>query len=288
MTDVIIIGAGPAGITAALYISRAGFDVTVIAIPGGSLSKAEKIENFYGFPEPLSGQELYQRGIEGAKRLGVKFIESEAVGIGFTDKLTVKTTNGDYSADALIIATGTTRRKPSIKNLKEYEGRGVSYCAVCDAFFHKGRDVAVLGNSSYALHEATELFGLAASVTLLTNGEKPEISDKRLKINTKKIDSLFGNDLLEGVIFEDKTTLDISGLFVALGTAGSADLARKIGVATNGEKIIVDDETATNIPGIFAAGDCTGGLLQISKASYEGTKAGISVINYLRKKNTAK
>lgn len=283
MKNIIIIGAGPAGISAALYTTRAGFDTTVIAIPGGGLYKAEKIENYYGFKEPISGKDLYESGIEGAKRLGVKFIRGEVVGMGFSDKFTVKTTDNEFSADAVIIATGSKRNKPDIENLEKFEGKGVSYCAVCDAFFHKGKNVAVLGNAQYALCEANELINIANSVTLLTNGEEPKISDERLTVNKKKIKVLSGCNLLEKVIFEDGSELEVSGLFVALGTAGSADLARKMGILTEGNNIITDENGATNIPGIFSAGDCTGGLLQISKAVYDGANAGIAAINFLRK-----
>ena len=283
MKNIIIIGAGPAGVSASLYTVRAGFETTVIAKKGGGLYKAEKIENYYGFRDAISGRELYENGIEGAKRLGVKFVESEVVGMGFSDKFTVKTEENEYSADAVIIATGSKRTKPNI-NVDEFEGKGVSYCAVCDAFFYRGKDVAVLGYSNYALHEASELWNVANSVTLLTNGEDTEIENEHLKINKKKIKELQGNGVLEKVVFQDGSDLKICGLFIALGTAGSTDLARKMGIETNGNNIVTIENGATNIPGIFAAGDCTGGLLQISKAVYDGAKAGISAVNFLRGK----
>lgn len=281
MKNVIIIGSGPAGISASLYTIRAGFKTTVISKVGGSLYKAHKIDNYYGFSD-VSGKELYEKGIEDAKKLGVEFISQEVLGIGFSDKLTVKTTNGEYSADAVIIATGTKREKPLIENLESYEGKGVSYCAVCDAFFQRGKDVAVLGNKTYALSEANELVNIANSVTILTNGEDCEIKGD-FNINRKKIKELYGNENLEKVIFEDESELNVSGLFVAVGTAGSIDLAKKMGIAIEGNKIITDENGMTNIPGIFAAGDCIRGEMQISKAVYDGMKAGLGAINFLRK-----
>jgi len=283
MKNVIIIGSGPAGISASLYTIRAGFKTTVISKTSGSLYKAHKIENYYGFSE-ISGRELYEKGIEGAKRLGVEFIDDEAVGLGFSDKFTVKTVNGEHSADAVIIATGTKREKPQISDIESYEGKGVSYCAVCDAFFHRGKDVCVLGNKSYALSEANELINVVNSVTILTNGENCEFSSERFKIIDKKIEALKGDGLLEKVEFSDGSEIATSGLFVAIGTAGGTDLAKKMGIATEGNKIITDENGMTNIPGIFAAGDCTGGTLQIAKAVYDGMKAGLGTINFLRKK----
>ena len=141
MAKVVIIGSGPAGVSAALYTARAGIDTTVLTRGPGALARAEGIENYYGVPGPVSGAELERRGIEGAKAVGVQFVEAEAVGLTFTDKLTVETLAGDYSADAVILATGVSRAAPPLPGLKNLEGHGVSYCATCDAFFYRGRDV---------------------------------------------------------------------------------------------------------------------------------------------------
>lgn len=289
MSNIIIIGYGPAGISAALYTSRAGIDTTIIGKDYGALSKADKIENYYGFKQPISGRELIEDGIAGAKRLGAAVINDEVVGISYGDKLTVITKEKDYTADSVIIATGTSRFAPKIKGLKEYEGHGVSYCAVCDAFFYKSKDVAVLGEGEYALHEALELLPTSRNVTILTNGKQPtvKIPDK-IKVNTTEIASLAGENLLGSVLFRDGSTLSTSGLFIAVGTAGSTDLAKKLGAAVENNRILVDDNMATNIPGLYAAGDCTGGLLQISKAVYEGAKAGTQVIQFIRKQKNKK
>ena len=153
MPKIVIIGSGPAGISAALYAVRAGVDTTVLTKGPGALDRAEKIENYYGFAEPVSGAELERRSIENAKRLGVRFVTAEAVGLTYTDKLTVETVDKNYPADAVILATGASRAVPRIPGLAGLEGHGVSYCAACDAFFYRGKDVAVLGSGEYALHE---------------------------------------------------------------------------------------------------------------------------------------
>lgn len=283
MGNVIIVGNGPAGISAALYTTRAGLDTMVIGKDQGALGKASEIENYYGFSQPISGKELIAEGVEGARRLGAKIVTDEVLGISYTDKLNVTTANGKYTADSVVLATGTSRTAPKIKGLKEYEGHGVSYCAVCDAFFYRGKDVAVLGNGHYALHEALELMPTSNSVTILTNGKKPDFPvPDNIKLKTSIVDSINGGEVVEEILFKDGTSLAVSGLFIAIGVAGSTDLAKKIGAETENNKIIVDKNMATNIPGLFAAGDCTGGLLQISKAVYEGAKAGTEIIKYLR------
>ncbi|MFY9198287.1 MAG: NAD(P)/FAD-dependent oxidoreductase [Acutalibacteraceae bacterium] len=284
MSKVIIIGSGPAGVSASLYTARAGIETTIISTGYSALKKAEKIENYYGFEDPVSGSNLEESGINGAKRLGVNVIEKEVVGLSFEDTLVVKTVDEDLKADGVIIATGSPRFVPKITGITQFEGKGVSYCAVCDAFFYRGKDVAVLGDGEYAVHEALELLPVAKSVTILTNGKPaPENVDDNIIVNTQKINSLTGDERLSGVEFYDGSTLDIEGVFIAFGVAGSADLARKIGAITVGKDIQVDENMATNIPGLFAAGDCTGGLLQISKAVGEGAKAGTQLVKYLRK-----
>ena len=299
---VIIIGNGPAGISAALYTVRAGIQTTVIGNGPGSLGKADKIENFYGFEYPISGSSLIERGIAQAKRIGTQIIKEEVVGISTLESnsetskvshtFSVKTDKNEYLADAVILATGVSRNSPPIKGLKELEGQGVSYCAVCDAFFYKGKDVGILGSGEYALNEAKELLPVAKSVTLLTNGSEPSVSfPKDIKIHKNAIDSLDpgpsnpllgGTGPLESVTFNHSDKIKLDGIFVAYGTAGSTALAKKVGAFTEGNKILVDSDMATNVPGLYAAGDCTGGLLQIAKAVSDGAIAGTSAIKYLR------
>ena len=284
MPNIIIVGSGPAGISAALYTARAGVDTTVITKGSGALAKAEKIQNYYGFSEPVTGTELERRGIEGAKAVGVKFIEAEAVGLDFFDKLTVETTGENYAADAIILATGASRATPAIKGLAALEGHGVSYCAVCDAFFYRKKSVAVLGNGEYALHEVQALLPVAEHVTLLTNGAEPTADfPQEVSIRTERIEAILGGQCVSGVQLAGGETLELSGVFVAVGVAGSTALARKIGAEIDGSRIVVDSNMMTSVPGLYAAGDCTGGLLQVAKAVYEGALAGTQAAKALRK-----
>lgn len=284
MANIVIIGAGPAGVSAALYAARAGVDTTVLANGAGALARAEVIQNYYGFAEPVSGAELARRGIEGAKAVGVKFVETEAVGITYTDKLTVETLAADYPADIVILATGASRAAPRIAGLQALEGHGVSYCAACDAFFYRGKDVAVLGGGEYALHEVQALLPVVRSVTVLTNGAPAAAQfPPEAAVRTEKVETVLGAQRVEGVQFAGGETLAVSGVFVALGVAGSTELARKIGAEVDGNRVVVDDTMQTSIPGLYAVGDCTGGMLQVAKAVYEGALAGTEAAKALRR-----
>ena len=286
MGKIIVIGSGPAGISAALYAVRAGIETIILTTNSSSLLKAKEIENYYAYENPISGEKLVEEGIKQAKRLGVVFYDEEVVGISFTDQLTLTTKENEYQGDAVIIATGSTRNTPKIKDLARFEGTGVSYCAVCDGFFYKGKDVGVLGAGDYAIHEALELLPIAAEVTILTNGVKRNGElPEGIKLDERLISSFQGDDVLKSITFEDGSSLELSGVFTAQGVAGSADLARKLGAETEGSKIIVDSQMATNIPGLFAAGDCTGGMLQIAKAVYQGAEAATSAIKLVREMN---
>lgn len=286
MYDVIIIGAGPSGISAGLYAKRANLKVLIIYQEEATIKKAELIENYYGFENGISGKELYQIGINQAKNIGIELKKEEVTNVQFKDasNYEVITDQGRYYSKVVIFATGNKKNTPKIKGIKEFEGKGVSYCAVCDGFFYRNKNVSVLGNGNYAISETNELINIANNITILTDGKKaPEIRADNVKIDTRKIREVRGNNKIEEVEFEDNSKIKIDGLFVAMGVAGSNEFAKKLGVLTNKDKIMVNENMETNIPGIYACGDCTGGLLQISKSVYEGTKAGLKVIEYLRK-----
>jgi len=280
MSDVLIIGAGPAGLSAAIYASRANLSVTVIGKDGGALEKAELVDNYFGLEKPLSGGELWQRGIAQAQKLGAEIITAEVLGLEWNGGYKADTTAGEYEGKALIFAMGNSRKKPQIEGIEAFEGKGVSYCAVCDAFFFRGKNVAVLGEGNYALHEAEYLKNVAASVTVLTDGKDTDIEG--FDIITSKITALSGGDRIQEVHFENGTSLALDGLFVAQGFAGAGELANKLGVLSENGNIKVDENGNTNLPGCFAAGDCTGGVLQIATAVSEGAKAALSAIKFVR------
>lgn len=282
---VIVVGKGPAGISAAIYIKRANIPVTVIGKDEGALSKAHKIDNYYGFPNGTDGKELIKSGIQQFENLGGSIVNDQIVSITFGDKgFIVKTPSAQFDADAVILATGTSRNTPNIKNLKQLEGKGVSYCAVCDGFFYKGKDICVLGNAEYALSEAKELLPIVNNATIITNGTDATVEfPENIKVIDKKIQNIDGETNVTGVTFEDGSSINTSGIFVAVGTASTVDLAKKLGVVTEGTALKVNSDMSTNVPGIYGAGDCTGGLLQVAKAVSDGAIAAASVIKFLRK-----
>jgi thioredoxin-disulfide reductase len=285
MYDIIIIGSGPAGVSAAVYAKRGGANVLVISKDTGTLGKAKKIENYYGFKN-ISGKDLYENGLKQLENLNIEFVKDEVVQLNYTSQFEVTTVNNIFQAKYVVLATGVSRNVPNIKGIKEFEGKGVSYCAICDAFFYRNKDVAVLGSGNYAIHEAEILKPVVKSVILLTNSEKlVENRDIDLNVNEKKVREVRGFEKVDEIVFEDDTAQNINGIFVAIGTASTNDLARKIGARVENNKIIVNDNLETTVPNLYACGDCTGGILQISKATYEGTKVGLEIVNKLKNKN---
>ena len=284
MYDVIILGAGPAGISASLYTKRANLKTLILYNDKSGLEKASLIENYYGFKNGITGEELYNTGIEQAKNIGVEVLKEEVVKIeNNIEHFNVVTTRNEYQAKNLILATGNKKNRPKIKGIEKFEGKGVSYCAICDGFFYRNRSVAVLGSGNYAIAETNELINIADNIIILTNGKKaPEFRADNVKVDTKEIEEIEGTDKVEEVKFKDGTIIKTDGIFVAEGVAGSSEFAKKLGIITQKDKIVVNENMETNVKGIYACGDCTGGLLQVSKAVYEGAKAGLEVIKRQR------
>jgi len=285
MYDVIIIGAGPAGISAALYAKRANKSVLVLYHGESQLEKAHLIDNYYGFDGGISGSDLYNEGIKQAKTLGAEVKNEEVLHITMNADMNyeVKTAENEYVGKTLILATGNKKLKPNIKGVDEFDAKGISYCAICDGFFFRNKTVAVLGNGDYALSEAADLENIAKKVYILTNGAPAPQTDK-YEVITTQISEIKGEVKVSGVAFEDGAVLELDGVFVALGVAGGADFAKKLGIALDGDSIRVNGDMSTNIPGVFSCGNITGGLLQVCKAVYEGAEAGLSAVKYLKTK----
>lgn len=284
MFDCIIIGRGPAGLSAALYTLRAGFKTALLGKDGGALAKAREIENYFGTESAVSGGELLENGVRQVKSLGGVFYNSEVIGIDYDAGFNVRTAEQTLTARSVIIATGSERKKADIQNIARYEGSGVSYCAVCDAFFYRGKDVGVIGAGAYALHEVSDLISVVKSVTLFTEGEAPAVQfPEGVRIIREKISSVCGEGVVDGVELISGAKVPLDGVFVALGTASGGDLAKKLGVAVKRDNsIIVDSGMATAVLGLYAAGDCVGGIRQVSVAVGEGASAALSAIKFLK------
>ena len=284
MKKVIIIGGGPAGVSAALYTVRAGLDTLVIAKDGGALERAECIENYYGLSAPLTGKELVENGRRGAERLGVRFQSAEVTAIEIGERgYRVMADGKEYLADGVVVATGTERRLPPIEGASRYLGVGVSHCAVCDSFAARRRPVAVIGAGRFAQEEAAVLLGVAESVTLCTNGNEPptDLPDG-VAVRREPIAALEGDDFLRAIRFEGGESLPVAMAFFATDAPGGATLLERLGLPTEGGRIVTDADGATALPGLYAAGDVTGGLLQIATAVADGARAGLALVRALR------
>ena len=284
MVDVVIIGAGPAGISAALYAKRANKNVLVIYNGESNLEKVEKIDNYYGFENGITGKELYEAGIRQAKNLGVEVKEEEVLNLELTlDGFAVKTVDNVYEAKTCIIATGNKKLRPNIDGILEFEGKGVSYCAICDGFFYRKKNVVVIGNGKFAVSEAKDLENIVSDVKILTDGNSM-MADSTFEIVDKKIAKILGDEKVRAVEFTDGSKLDVDGVFVALGEAGGSDFAKKLGVILDKDSIKVDENMATNVDGLYSCGNSNGGLLQVCKAVHEGAVAGLSAVKYLNER----
>lgn len=282
MYDVIIIGGGPAGVSASLYAKRSNLNVLLIYNDISNVEKAHKIDNYYGFPEGITGPDLFNNGLEQAKNLGVEVLKSEVTGIenqGVSFK--VETPSQGYDSKTVIIATGNKKNSPQIKGIKEFEGKGISYCAICDSFFFRNKRIGIIGNGNFALSEAKILKNVTNDITIFTDGHALEKTTE-FNVNNKKISEIIGENKVSGIKFEDDSIEELDGIFIALGEASAIDFAKTLGIITEGTNIKVNENMETNVKGIYACGNITGGLLQVNKAVYEGAVAGLAATKYIK------
>ena len=282
MYDTIIIGNGPAGITAAIYLKRFNYNPLVIGKDLGALEASGYIDNFYAVPH-IKGSDLILKGIEQAKSFGIDVITDEVVSIEYgANGYIVKALNETFEAKTVLLATGKSRSRVFAKNVKEYEGKGISYCAICDGFFYRGKKLGIVGNSHFMENELEVLKKFTNDITIFTNGLDTNVTE--FKVVKDKIVSFSGtNDVLTGIDCEN-AHYDLDGVFIAIGSANAFSFAKHLGlVMDEGQNIVVNDYQ-TNIPGIFAAGDIIGGLAQVAKAVGDGANVAMSIKKYLNTK----
>jgi thioredoxin reductase (NADPH) len=290
--DVVILGAGPAGLSAGIYASRAGLDCVILekGIPGGQVLTSPTIENYPGFPE-IAGMKLMENMAEHAK-MYVDIREGEEVlRVRGGDKFEVITTSGRYTSRALILATGSYHRKLDVAGEEGMTGKGVSYCATCDGFFYKGKEVIVVGGGNTALTDALHLWSLGCKVTIVHRRNQLR-ADKHLQdsVVQHKIPILWdtvveeiieGNEVTAVRLRDLKTgkvhTKPVSGVFVAVGEVPSSQLAAELGLDMDpGGFVTVDRSFRTNVAFVYAAGDVSGGIRQIVAAVHGGAAAALS------------
>jgi thioredoxin reductase (NADPH) len=270
---VVIVGSGPAGLTAAIYAARANLDTTVLAglVWGGQLMLTSDVENFPGFAEGIMGPDLMMAMRAQAERVGAKIVDEDVVSVDFSERpFTLNTDSASYHADAVIIATGAAAKWLNIPSEERLRGKGISTCATCDGFFYRGQDVAVIGGGDSALEEALYLARIANKVTLIHRRDQfrgSKIMQQRVLTNPKievlfntGIDDLLGDDELNGVRVFDaisgaKRDIAVAGVFVAIGHEPNTSVFKgKIDLDEKGY-VHLHGETHTNVKGVFVAGD---------------------------------
>lgn len=294
--DIVIIGAGTAGLTAAIYAARAGKKVLILENEsiGGQISTSPKVENYPGFSE-ISGMEFSDRLYEQASALGVELeLDRAEKIIDNGESKTVKTEYGEFNCRAVIIATGVKHRHLGIEAEEKYMGRGVSYCAVCDGAFYKGKDVAVVGGGNSAVQSAIMLSNICNKVYLIhrrdefrcekkLSDEVRAIENVELVLNST-VKDLLGDGKLTTIVTENKSgevkEINAEGLFVLVGQIPeNSSFADIINLDESGY-IIAGEDCKTNVEGIFAAGDCrTKAIRQLTTAASDGSVSALAACN---------
>jgi thioredoxin reductase (NADPH) len=301
--DVIIIGAGSAGLSAGIYAVRSGLKTLIIdeKMPGGTISDASIVVNYPGFAE-ISGGELAEKMVNHCKKVGAVIHEIESVTeLELTgEKKIVKTSNASYEANAIIFSTGSHYKEVGVKGEKEFRGRGVSYCGVCDGPFFKGKKVLVVGGGNSACITALYISGLAGQVTVIHRrdsfrAEESLVTDIAAKGNittlwNTEIQEIIGDKQVKAVTIIDNITrqaseLAVDAVFVQVGEAPNSQIAKASGVETDEHGYIkINIRQQTNLPGIFAAGDVTNHpIKQVGTAVGQGITAALESYSYIRR-----
>ena len=290
MYDIIIIGAGIAGLTSAIYAARANKKVLIIEKQnyGGRIVSATAVKNYPGFIN-ITGADLATNLYVQATSLGAELIYENALSIKNGRNKKVITDKNEYECKTIIIATGLERRSLNIPGEKELVGKGISYCATCDGNFYKGKTVAVVGGGKSAIQDALYLSDLASKVYLISRSELvEEVNKDNIEVITNySVDNINSKDKLESIDIKDKSgntkSINIDGLFVSIGYDSSNEEFESI-IDLDDQGYIISDNTHTNLDGIFAAGDCVKkDLRQLVTAASDGAIAATEAIKYIGK-----
>ncbi|MFC1900469.1 thioredoxin-disulfide reductase [Chloroflexota bacterium] len=298
--DVVIIGGGPAGLTAGIYTARARLSSLLIekAIIGGQITNAEQVENFPGFTEGIGGMELTQLMHQQATKFGLETITAGATGLKLKgDKKIVKTDDGDFTARSVIIAGGSKAQLLGVPGEEEFTGKGVSYCATCDAPFFSEQATAIVGGSDVALTDALHLAQFASKVFVIHRRDQLRATAilQERAFAEPKIEFLWDTvvENIEGDVFvtklnvknvktEEKTTLDLAGVFIAIGYKPDTDYLKGIVPLDAAGHIIANEKMETEIPGVYAAGDIRlDSARQAITAAGDGATAAVYAHKYL-------
>ncbi len=284
MLDCIIIGKGPAGLSAGIYTSMANLKTLIIG-KDSPLQKSEKIQNYFGFEEIIDGQQLLHRGIKQAIATGCEVLNDMVISIDILDNSfnIVTAENGSFDTKSILLATGNNRNTVNINNLDKFEGKGISYCTTCDGFFFKNKKVGVIGSTDYTIYEANELLSFTTNITILTNGNELKSSSKNNNtIKNDKIVSFEGENRLEYIVYDNGEKEQFDGIFIAQDYPTASDFIKKLGLDSKNGSVTINDQFMTNIKGIFAAGDIVNDFKQISTAVGSGANSAKNIIKYCK------
>lgn len=280
MFDCIVVGNGPSGISCAIYLKRFGFNVLVIGMDEGTLKINTTIENYYGIGS-IKSVDLINNGILQAKSLGIDVLKEEVINIELGSEFKVITNIGEYCAKTIFLGTGKVRKKLNIKGLKEFEGKGVSYCAVCDGFIYRKKRIALIGSGDYMKAELDVLKRFTKDLFVFTNGLDTDITD--IEVIKDEIVEFSGDGVLKSII-TNNNSYEVDAAFIAVGSQDTLSLAKHLGLIVDEKGDLIVTNSHTNISGIFAGGDCTQGVKQIVKAAADGCIAAYEIKEYLRGK----
>ncbi len=281
MIDTLIIGVGPAGISAAINLRKLNHSSIVIGKDYGQLSNLDVIDNLYG-QSPISGEKLIIKGVNQAKQLDIEVKTDVVLNIEEkVDYFIVKTTTSIYEAKTILLATGKPRVQIKLPGYDTFKSKGIHLCATCDGLFYKSKTVGVIGSGPYLEQEICTLENYTKDITIFTNGK--DYTHPKYPVIQDELIAFIGEKRLTH-LQTTKETYPLNGIFLAINYPRATELSLKLGVIMKNDNIIVDDMMQTNIPGLFAAGDCTGGWLQVPKALYDGFAAAYGISNYLRGK----
>ncbi len=292
--DVAIIGGGPAGLTAGIYAARYGMKAVIFSeLNGGVITEAFKVCNFPSYEE-INGYELTEKMVNQVRKLGVRIVQAKVSGIQHNGNFLIKLGETEYNARSLIIAIGRKKRLLNIPGEKEFTGRGVSYCATCDAAFFRGKKVAVIGGGNAALTSALLLSQFADEVYIIYRRDRFFRAEKmwidavnrenKIKpVFNSTLKSINGDNVVKSVTLNDGSELKLDGVFVEIGFDPDTTIPDSLGVRTDNGYIVVNKKQETNVRGVFAAGDCTNNpLKQVVTACAEGAIAATSAYESLQ------
>lgn len=295
--DVIIVGAGPAALSCAVFTARAQLKTLLFGFPEKSmLHNAQQVGNYLA-TDGINGPDWLEKALEQIQHYGAQLLREEVVHATAAKEggFEIKTAdNRRYRCKTLVIATGLAMKHAGIAREQELLGKGVHTCVACDGWPYKNKKVVVIGHASHAAEEAIELLAFTRDITILSNGKefdissslKAELEKNGVQMRPDRVAALEGTQRLEKILLKDGSVLTVDGVFMAIGSSSALSFAQKLALDTKDTFLVVDRDGKTSMEGVYAAGACTGGNTQIAKSVGDGCNAAIAIIRKLKGLNS--